>query len=58
MRVMRGGFELSISAMQVMQVFKLRLGGSHLVRPHYVSICEYSNILNIFGYLSMLAFIH
>ena len=46
MQVMQGGFELSISAMWVMRVFKSRWGGSYLTRPSYVSIWEYSNISN------------
>ena len=45
MWVMRGGFEASISAMQV---FESRQGRSSLARQRYASIWEYSNISNIF----------
>ena len=56
MPVMQGRFESSISAMRVMQVFKLRQGDSHLMRPYYASICddmqvlEYLNSFLIFNY--------
>ena len=52
MRVMRGGFESSISAVRVMQVFKLRRGSSHLARHCYASI-QISWIF--FWYSSMLS---
>ena len=53
MQVMWGGFELSISAMRVMQVFEFRWGSSQFARPRDASICNYSNISNsvlIFDY--------
>ena len=40
---MRGGFESSISAIRVMQVFE-----SRQLWPREASLCEYLNISNIF----------
>ena len=46
LRVMQGRFELIISGMLVMQVFKTSRGGLILVRPRYASLFEYASIQN------------
>ena len=47
-QVMQGGFKSNTTALRVMQVLESRRGEPCLMSSHYASICEYSNISNLF----------